>query len=366
MTKILVIEDEPIIRESIVEILELDGYDVIAAENGRVGLQVAKTQMPDLVLCDIEMPELNGYQFLSTLRQDWDTATIPVIFLTAKVSRSDIRQGMTLGAEDYLTKPFTVDELRQAVTSQLQKKTIRQKETQTKLDELRGSIARSLPHELNTPLNGIIGITELLISQHGSINEGEGLELLQILHTSAARLLRLTKNFLLFAQLELIMTDRQRLAELRTNRAESYIPSIVEEVARSKAAHYHREADLELDLERATVLLAGKDLQKIAEELIDNAFKFSTAGTPVQLTGKQLDGAYHLVVSDQGQGMTTEQIDNIGAYMQFERRLYEQQGCGLGLAIVKRMLEVQDGGFTVDSLPGKGTSVQIILKLALT
>jgi len=101
MTKVLVIEDEEAIRENLVELLEVEDFDVIEAENGRVGVEQAKKHLPDLILCDVMMPKLDGFGVLKELRSQLNTATIPFIFLTAKADRHDLREGMDLGADDY-------------------------------------------------------------------------------------------------------------------------------------------------------------------------------------------------------------------------------------------------------------------------
>jgi diguanylate cyclase (GGDEF)-like protein len=121
MNKILVIEDERAIRLNLLKLLGAEGFQAIVAENGIKGVQLAQTEQPDLIICDIMMPELDGYGVLSALQQNPNTATIPFIFLTAKGDRSDWRQGMNLGADDYLTKPFTRAELLEAIASRLQK-----------------------------------------------------------------------------------------------------------------------------------------------------------------------------------------------------------------------------------------------------
>lgn len=121
MTKILVIEDEVQSRNIFLECLEAEGFDVIGAENGLIGLQRSHKYLPDLVICDILMPELDGYGVLNALRQDPVTAIIPFIFLTAKCSKVELRRGMDLGADDYLTKPSTVEELLRAIATRLEK-----------------------------------------------------------------------------------------------------------------------------------------------------------------------------------------------------------------------------------------------------
>ena len=110
-TTLLIIEDNEDIRESTAEILELAGYTVLKAENGKKGVELAQAHLPDLILCDIMMPELDGYGVLYLLNKNPETATIPFIFLTAKTERVDMRKGMEMGADDYLTKPFDEIEL---------------------------------------------------------------------------------------------------------------------------------------------------------------------------------------------------------------------------------------------------------------
>jgi anti-anti-sigma factor len=121
MTTILAIEDEVSIRANLQDILELEGFDVLTAANGKVGVELARSHRPDLIICDVSMPELNGYDVLMALRQNANTIEIPFIFLTANASRADFRKGMSLGADDYLTKPFTPSELREAIAARLEK-----------------------------------------------------------------------------------------------------------------------------------------------------------------------------------------------------------------------------------------------------
>lgn len=137
MKKILLIEDNPDIRENTSEILALAGYDVSTAENGKIGVDIAQRLKPDLIICDIMMPELDGYGVLHILNKNSETSSIPFIFLTAKTEKTDIRKGMTLGADDYLTKPFDDTDLLNAIETRLHKHQLRSKQydnTQSGLD----------------------------------------------------------------------------------------------------------------------------------------------------------------------------------------------------------------------------------------
>lgn len=156
MSKILVIEDERSIRLNLLKLLSAEGFQTISADNGRTGVQLALIEQPDVIICDVLMPELDGYGVLKTLQQNPVTATIPFIFLTAKTERSDWRQAMALGADDYLTKPFTRAELLDAIASRLQKQasltqrhTVELREAQAQLDYLlRYNHLTNLPNKL--------------------------------------------------------------------------------------------------------------------------------------------------------------------------------------------------------------------------
>ncbi|MDB5005543.1 MAG: response regulator [Mucilaginibacter sp.] len=141
--KVLIIEDNNDIRENVVEILELAGYQVYAANNGKIGVDLAIKNLPDIILCDIMMPELDGYGVLYMLNKSPEAAAIPFIFLTAKAERVDLRKGMEMGADDYLTKPFDDMELLNAIESRLKKRETQQAFYSKSLDNLSTLIAKN-------------------------------------------------------------------------------------------------------------------------------------------------------------------------------------------------------------------------------
>lgn len=121
MKKILVIEDEIFIRENLIELLEIEGFEAIGAENGTQGVQLARERQPDLILCDVMMPELDGYGVLSALREDTVTAMIPFMFLTASADRSNLQRIREMGMNDYILKPFNVDQFLSAIAERLER-----------------------------------------------------------------------------------------------------------------------------------------------------------------------------------------------------------------------------------------------------
>ena len=194
MKKILVIEDEEFVRENIVELLDAEGFEVIGAEDGRMGLNLARAMVPDLILCDVMMPELDGYGVLTALRQDSILAAVPFIFLTAKAAKADLRQGMELGADDYLTKPFTRAELLGAIISRLKKQAAVQERYHTELQQAKEQLEylihndslTNLPNRLSlrdrfkqvqptdTDTEKLVGVLCLSLDRFNQINDNLG------------------------------------------------------------------------------------------------------------------------------------------------------------------------------------------------
>jgi DNA-binding response OmpR family regulator len=361
MTRILVIEDAASLRSDIVEMLGFEGYEVQGAENGRAGVEAARQFHPDLIISDIMMPLLDGYGVLAELREDPQTATIPFIFLTARTDRMDVRQGMTLGADDYVTKPFTIAELMSAVRARLHKHAAIERSMARRMDNLRGSIILALPHEMRTPLNVILGFSELMLTEGSEITAAQTQEMAGHINSAARRLYHLIENYLTYAQTEIVLSDPQACAAYKAGVA-LYPGEAIRLCADEVAARHHRAGDLSVDLEAVSGIDLSEDSAcKIVHELIDNAFKFSEPGTPVLLTGCREDENYHLVISDHGRGMTRQQIDEIGAYNQFERAQLEDQGSGLGLVIALRLVELAHGHTRLTSTHGEGTEVHVWL-----
>jgi signal transduction histidine kinase len=360
MKKILVIEDEETVRENILELLSAEEFQAIGAANGQIGVQLAHSELPDLIICDVMMPELDGYGVLGDLRQNPLTAMIPFIFLTAKCEKNDFRQGMALGADDYLSKPFTRAELLDAIATRIEKQDTLNQHYQQQLEELRNNITMSLPHEMRTPMNSILGFSQLLIRASEIIKPAEIREMAQSINNSGERLFKLMQKFLLYAELEVMASDSQPTKTLLYPETLFPTESILY-LIKQTAIQANREADLQLELQEATLKIPEKYLLKIVEELIDNAFKFSRAGTVIKVMNTCMHNNFILSFIDHGRGMSAEQIAKIGAYRQFERKIYEQQGSGLGLIIAKRLSELHCGKLKIESRPHQETTVQLIL-----
>ena len=289
MKKVLLIDDAPEVTSVVAATLRLHGFASMVAADGKTGLELAKRELPDLIICDINMPGYDGYDTLKALREHEATATTPFIFLSGMAEHPDVRRGMELGADDFLAKPFTPVELIAAVRARLSRKAEQDFQTQKLVKEVTGNITLALPHELRTPLVGILGLSTVLIEDHATIQPSEILENAQYIHRSAQRLQHLVENFLIHAQLQLL--DPQATDRLRQDAVVTPVATqmVVTEAARQVAREVEREQDLYCDLIPCDAPIVGEHLKKIAEEFASNAFKFSVAGSIV-LVRTESDG----------------------------------------------------------------------------
>jgi signal transduction histidine kinase len=358
MKKILVIDDDELLRDLVKTALSDRGYDVIEADNGSTGIELARRELPDLVLCDVLMDRVDGYLTLSTLRNEPATASIPFILITGMADATGMRHGMELGADDYLPKPFTMEGLYAAVDARLKKAQTARDEAEKKLSSLRDNISLMLPHEMRTPLNGIIGYAELLQDSSETLSPAEIADMGQTMLESGKRLNRLVENFLAYVELEIAAADPEKAASMCRQTTPQAL-RIVTDRARLAAAESGRGQDLSLTGAETVAPLSKDNLARLVDELVQNAFKFSTAGTPVTVSFSETPVSVTLSINDRGCGLTAEEIASIGAYVQFGRKSREQQGAGLGLVIAKRITELHGGILTIASDSANGTTVTV-------
>lgn len=364
--KILVVEDNELLRDQIVQALEIEGYAVLSAANGREGLRLATSESPSLVVSDIMMPSMDGHELLRRLRTAGDGGlNTPVVFLSARVNRGDVRAGMELGADDYLTKPFDMQELLNAVETRLRRRSESEALACQPLLEERGRMLLSLPHELRTPLTGIIGFAELLKESlaPGQPVPADTPALLDQLLASGARMERLATNLVLHLHLE--------LARHATGQERLFIdagPAAVTEHTTAVAGRIARQAGRAEDLlwrpsDHLAAALSPHFLEKILEEVLDNAFKFSAGGAPVGVSLSASGGMVEWLVTDRGHGVTAAEAAAMAPFRQWQREKREQQGLGLGFAIARRLAEFNGG--TLDLAPREGGGCTARLRLPL-
>jgi signal transduction histidine kinase len=359
MHNILLIENDINTIEEVCSAFQDETYLIDLAENCSKGYEVALRNLPKLIICSKSLYDSDGNKTLHRLKEGSYLSTIPFIFLVDKEQSKKSKLDSHYDFDFYVSKPFVGKELLKIVKIAIERSSVLMEKSEKMLNELRGSISFSLPHELFTPLNGIIGFSEILIKDFNYLEKNEIYQMLSYINADALRLKKITKNFLTFAQLEMIEKNEEKVSSLRN----SYFinPKEIITAKTTQIANLHkREDDLILEVADCVIRMTESYLKKLISELIDNAFKFSKKGTRVIISLLSNDTSIMLSISDNGRGMTADQISSIGAYMQFDRKIHEQQGSGLGLVIAKKITEIHGGLFKIESVLSESTKITII------
>ncbi len=368
---ILIVDDNPTNLDVLSNYLTRFGFQVFAAKSGENALELLQHTIPDLLLLDVVMSGIDGFETCQRLKSNEATKEIPVIFMTALSDTQDKIRGFELGAVDYITKPFQREEVLARVKTHLTiqhlQQSLQHKNTDLEaalareramLEELRLSLSLSLPHELRTPLTVILGFASFLTNPNQLPEARQIFEYGTAIYRNGLRLHRLVENALLYANLKLIKyTSRESL--LAQHEQPCNINGILKNAAQERAKETNRSDDLILSISDAFAKISPTNFEKIVTELIDNAFKFSRRGTPVTIRLSVSGATCVMTITDQGRGMTPEQIAHIGAYMQFGRKQQEQQGSGLGLIIAHLLTELEGGTFRIESQVDVGTTATL-------
>lgn len=360
MEKILVIEDEEHVRTSICDLLSGVGYSVLEAPNGRAGLGLVNSSYPDLIISDIMMPEMDGIAVLEEVQKNPLTSTIPFIFLTAKVSLSDMRVGMNLGADDYITKPFRLSDLLKAINTRLEKK----RKLDEKIKNITDNITKYIPHELRTPLVSIAGFSDIILNDFELLKPEEIITMVGRIKNGSLRLHATIEKFLTFLETELIAKNPEfRLQCYNTvlkNPGDAIKTSALAFVAESE-----RKDDLKiLKICNTPVHMTSFFMDLIVNGLVENALKFSEPGSSINISSFCEDKTFRLEVEDSGIGMTRSQIISLAPFTQFNRDFAQQNGNGLGLASIKNILDICGGSMDIESRPGEFTKVSVAFRTA--
>lgn len=359
--RVLLIDDDRNTLATITRALESAGYQVTETGRGETGVELARQLRPDIVLCDLNMPGMDGYAVLRALKHDPRTAVIPFIFLSGVQDHTVIRRGMGLGADDFLTKPFELHELLDTIKARIE----RQHQITRKLEDLRVNIALSVPSEFFTPLNTIMGFSMLVLESlrtGGDVAREDLEDAMTNIHHAGEQLLRIGSNYVLYAQLA--TEQGPATAPVPPLPADEWVARL-SRTTRKVAAQHGRAKDLRNDFAEATLAIKAEHLEKLVSELLDNACKFSRPGQPVSVRGTVCDDAYVLAITDAGRGMTAEEIESLGPMVQLNRLQVMQGGVGLGFAI-SRALAMRYGG-SLSARPnedGRGLTVEVRLPLS--
>ncbi|MCB1193371.1 MAG: response regulator [Leptospiraceae bacterium] len=362
MKKILLIEDEDGIRENIAEILVLSDFEVVQATNGQDGIKLALFEKPDVIICDIKMPEMDGYEVLHYIRQNESICNIPFIFLTARVEKDDFRKGMNLGADDYLTKPCTSKELLDAIYARIERTGRIRQEIKEQMNHLVQELNNVSSHEFRTPLTSILGFAQIIKSYIQELDKNEILKIAWNIEQSGMRLQKTIENIILYQSILKNESAYPKITPpyLYTPINDDSIYTWLKEVIDK----YDRETDIIIKMENTKISVQIEDLKKTIKELIDNALKFSQKGKQIRVTGIQDNNVYKIEIFNEGFGFKEGNIHKIGPFIQFDRSTYQQQGSGLGLFISKKLIERNMGKFQIESIENEYAKIIIEFRVS--
>lgn len=349
-----IVDDDPALGVALAAGLKAHGYRTTFSASADVAWTAVREKLPDLILCDINMPGKNGYRFLDEIRGDAELADCPFVFMTGNPSFAQPRAAMDRGADDFLLKPFTLDALVACVDARLRRSEISGQNEATLVRELRGTLHRGLSHEFFTPLTGILGFAEMLEQEGDDMKPEEVKDGLRNILSSGRRLQRTLRNYLY--ALDRLGPDSYAPFPILSA---ATVTQLIQQGALTAATRHGRKADLLLDVAGASLQAGAQELPLLVEELVDNALTFSKPGTPVTVKSARLGSEWQLTVQDAGRGMTRQQLKNLGLFRQFEHAKYQQQGLGVGVFIVHQILRRNGGRLHIDSSVGVGTTCQV-------
>ena len=350
-TTILVIDDEPAIRMGLAATLGRRGYSVVTAMNGDDGYIKAKQTHPDLIISDVMMPAMNGFEMKQQMSEDPQLAPIPFIFLTARTASEDRVSGIRGGADDYVTKPFVTEELvarieavlRRVKTEQERGREQVKQTAQDEMDKLRKEVLQNFSHELRTPLGNVMMSLDMVVNHKFSTPEEQG-EFIRIAHSSADRLESLIADIILLSDI-----DQNKLNTLRQQiDPENHILApIKRRLERYASKELHFVHDISLS---GTIKAPRREFAQALVHLLDNAFRFSPERGRVGLvvTAGENGGA-SITVQDEGKGIPAELREKVFErfYQVSQGDMREYQGLGLGLTIARAVFSNVGGEVNV-------------------
>jgi len=340
--RILIIEDAPDVRQTLKDMLEINGHEVWTAADGVEGVELA-ARRPDFIFCDVAMPRMNGYATIEAVRNIPEMRDVPFVFLTARAEKADQRSGMALGADDYIAKPFMESDILGAITARTKRRQTVCERIEAMRSQRRQEIHAEWSHELLTPLNAMLGCLDLLEEEADTIDRAELKEVLANLRAGAVRQEHLSQKLIRYFELEQLRDASRPMALVSCAAA-----TAVRDGATRAARESGRSADVSIEVEPGTVALCSEHLSYALAEVVANACRFSNAGDPVRVAGLAEGAVYRIAVLDCGPGMTAGQRASIGAFVQFDRKVREQQGLGLGLAIARATAMLCGGRFLLE------------------
>lgn len=351
MTRVLIIDDEQRLRDNLAEMLDLQDFETFTAQDGLEGLAKAFQMEPDVILCDVMMPNATGYDFLTRIKKT-NLAQIPVILLSAKAEREDERKGMSLGADDYITKPFVISEVVSSINARLDKALQIKNTISAYTNQSTYELSKIINgHEIRTALNIVSGMSLLmndLVNDDEDKKQSE--QLLLHIQNSIYTITSLTNNIYVY---ELLKSDIREAIFIKSNM------DVVKNI--NELAHnMNRAVEVEMESEYFTNPLLVYLKNYICCELVYNAIKFTTPKNSIKLKLSVIGDYSCIEVTDNGPGFNAAPND-IKPFTKFHSR-NDVQGLGLGLNNIKLVAQKLGGNIEINSTELGGCVLKVMIK----
>ena len=387
--KVLVVDDIQSNIEFVTDILELENFEVQSTKNGKNALSLANEFYPDLILLDISMPEMDGYEVCYALKENQKTKEIPVIFLTARAQKDDIIKGFEFGAVDFIVKPFNFAELTSRVKTHvdlknkseqlknvnlelesiIEERTLQLKKAYTdlqvanqkllaandklsKLDKAKTEFVLHINHELRTPLNGIQGYVDLL---NESLKEEPYNTYVQSIQTLTERLISVAELSLLFTELK----TRENQIQIQEV---DLVETLHEAINCSKLSQKNIDIEVENPYKTLIVEAEPRLLQTCISIIIDNAIKYSPFDSTIEISVKRIENQIELALYDRGPGFSDKAMEQLFSFFSADNLSYKTHGFGIGLATAKIILNLFGGNISIANREPNGAIVKTYFK----
>jgi signal transduction histidine kinase/HPt (histidine-containing phosphotransfer) domain-containing protein len=363
---ILIVDDNPENRKVLGSFLTQNGYEVGVSSSGYKALEFIENKLPDLILLDIMMPEIDGFEVCVKLKSDSLAKHIPVIFLTAKTDIRDIVRGFKVGGADYVTKPFNNAELLARVNTHIEQQRLERelKDAKTaaeQADKQKSLFLANMSHEIRTPLNSVIGFTELLLADETDARKRERLHLIS---QSGENLLNIINDILDFSKIEAdeleIAPQKFNISEIFELTRETFAPQAAAKGLSFQLSFHHKTSESF----PKNIIGDSHRISQILTNLLSNAVKFTHQGSISIICTYEQEQAT-LKVVDTGIGIAQKKQTLIfSPFRQADASTTRKfGGTGLGLAITRRLVKMMGGSITLQSEPAVGSAFTVRLPL---
>jgi DNA-binding response OmpR family regulator/anti-sigma regulatory factor (Ser/Thr protein kinase) len=348
--KVIFIDDDVSIADTVKDLLELDNFLVKTCSKPKDAIDLIKRWRPEIILCDIMMPEIDGFELVKKIKIEKEIAHIPIIFITAKNLEDTFRRSMSVGIDDFINKPFVIAEVKEAILSRLNRyKEIKNNPYFDIIQENK----KYKENNITSPLYGLLGSIQLFTNRNSDPNKKNENIFFPDIKKTEYRLSRTFQNIILLKQR---VKDKPKEIRYYNTEVKKTIDDTIFELCN---LHVLSKERFKIDIQKKHININPIDLSYLLFEILSNAIKFSQFDTIIEIKSEELKNTTQLIIKDHGRGFAINEIRSISPLNQFERETKDYSGLGIGIPLCKKLVEKMNGEFKIDSKKNRYTKVYI-------